>query len=96
MLKMKIAPQSLLKTKGQKSAPQELMKINKLTSFHDELMKGKEIAWFLSKDPGIVIVRRGRARFLASLRITADGLGMTAQRTGSEGETACADGQTPA
>jgi hypothetical protein len=30
MLKMKSAPQSLLKTKGQKNAPQELFKISKL------------------------------------------------------------------
>jgi hypothetical protein len=30
MLKMKVAPQSFLKTKGQKSAPQELMKIKEL------------------------------------------------------------------
>ncbi len=42
MLKMKIAPNGLLKTKGQKSAPNELMKINKLPRFLDDLLKGKE------------------------------------------------------
>jgi hypothetical protein len=42
MLKMKIAPQSLLKTKGKKSAPQSLLKKNEIACFHDELLKGKE------------------------------------------------------
>jgi hypothetical protein len=37
MSKMKIAPQSLLKTKGQKSAPQELKKTKDLLQIDDEL-----------------------------------------------------------
>ena len=43
MLKMKVAPNELLKTKGQKSAPTEFMKIKELTHFYDELLKIKDI-----------------------------------------------------
>jgi hypothetical protein len=43
MLKMKIAPQSSLKTKGQKSAPQKFKKINELSKYYDELVKGNDL-----------------------------------------------------
>jgi hypothetical protein len=43
MLKMEVAPQSLLKTKWQKSAPQSLLKTNKLARFRHELMKRREL-----------------------------------------------------
>ena len=38
---MKVAPNNMLKTKGQKSAPNEFMKTNDLRCFLDELLKGK-------------------------------------------------------
>jgi hypothetical protein len=44
MLKMKVAPDELLKTKGQKSALGELLKTSRLLFFADELLKGKGIA----------------------------------------------------
>jgi hypothetical protein len=43
LLKMKVAPNELLKTKGQKSAPNEYMKIKELSSFRDELLKTHEL-----------------------------------------------------
>jgi hypothetical protein len=39
MLKMRIAPQNLLKTKGKKSSPQSLMKIKGLSVIHLGLAK---------------------------------------------------------
>ena len=44
MLKMKVAPQSLLKTKGQKSAPQSLLKTSWLRCFPYDSMIWKELA----------------------------------------------------
>ena len=44
ILKMKVALDELLKTKGQKSALDELMKTNELWCFPDELLKRKEIS----------------------------------------------------
>jgi hypothetical protein len=42
--KMKIAPNELLKTKGQKSAPNEFMKISELSRFRYYFMIHKELA----------------------------------------------------
>jgi hypothetical protein len=39
MLKMKVVPDSLLKTKAQKSAPDSILKTHELSCFHDKLMK---------------------------------------------------------
>ena len=50
MLKMKSAPQSLLKTKGQKSAPDELMKIKKLRDFPHDFMICKGLAVIFTSD----------------------------------------------
>jgi hypothetical protein len=62
MLKMKISPQSLLKTKGQKSAPQSFMKTSELSYFRHELLKEKEIGLVPAKVAGICT---GRARSFA-------------------------------
>ena len=44
ILKMKGAPNELLKTKGQKSAPNEFMKISELSRFRYYFMIHKELA----------------------------------------------------
>jgi hypothetical protein len=43
MLKMKIGPQSLLKTKGQKKRSSEFAENKQVIVFYDELLKGEEI-----------------------------------------------------
>ena len=47
MLKMKVALDESLKTKGQKSAPDDFMKINELSYFPDDIMISKELAKIL-------------------------------------------------
>ena len=44
MLKIKVAPDELLKTKGGESALDGLMKTKKLTEFPNDCMIGKELA----------------------------------------------------
>ena len=61
MLKMKSAPQSLLKKKGQKSAPHELMKIRDLSFFCENLLKEKELG---AKLAGSALERYGKPRFV--------------------------------
>jgi hypothetical protein len=44
MLKMKVPPNELLKTKGQKNAPNKLLKISKLSNFPNYFIIHKELA----------------------------------------------------
>ena len=50
MLNMKVAPNDLLKTKGQKKCSNELMKIKKLPNIRGDLLKGKELDTIGSSD----------------------------------------------
>jgi hypothetical protein len=73
MLKMKSGPQSLLKTKGQKSDPQNLLKTIDLLHLHDELLKRRVlIAIFATKGHKRLLTfgRRGAIERATRLRLT--------------------------